>query len=70
MPQILAMSTILCQGARINADKNSTVPKCTIVGVPNAALAAPVPACARSATSVRTTNCNPIKAPAAEPTIS
>jgi hypothetical protein len=69
-PQTIATAPIPSHGALRRADSNSTTPKCTTLGVEKAS-----PACASPratdlpAMRVMTTNCNPISAPADEPTI-
>lgn len=68
-PQGAAATAMDPQGARRTADKNNTALKWTIVGVANAAPASAARTTGLSAMSAMTTNCNPIKAPAAEPTI-
>jgi hypothetical protein len=65
-----AATPTLLHGALGTAESKTTVPKWTMVGVANAS-----PACAapglrgKLATRAITTNCNPIRAPADEPTI-
>ncbi len=53
----------------MSAHKSNDALKCTIVGVANAALALAASFGGFSAISVTTTNCKPISAPAAAPTI-
>jgi hypothetical protein len=69
-PHEPATRPIPSQGALRIADKRRTAPKWTTLGVANA-LPARSSTCeaGRSARSVITTNCKPIRAPADEPTI-
>src|SRR5215470_12946025 len=62
-PQTIAKALVACQGTRRTADKKSTTLKWTIVGVANAGPAWSACAGGLAATSVITTNCNPISAP-------
>jgi len=55
--------------APIRAETSSAALKCTIVGVTKAAPARCISLTGFSAMSVITTNCKPISAPAAEPTM-
>jgi hypothetical protein len=68
-PQAIAANSAPGQGTRIRAETSSTALKCTIVGVAKAAPARCMSFTGFSAISVITTNCNPISAPAAEPTM-
>src|SRR5689334_7672769 len=65
----VAKLVIECQGARERADTSNTAPKWTTVGVAKAGPASSAWTGGRSATRVITTNCNPMSAPAAEPTM-
>jgi hypothetical protein len=58
-----------CQGIWTSADSKRQAPKWTTVGVAKARPASDMPACGLSAIKVMTTNCRPISAPAADPTI-
>jgi hypothetical protein len=69
VPKMMAMGVTVFQGARTTADRKSTVLKCTIVGVPNAAPASRPGRLPVLATSDMKMNCNPIKAAAADPIV-
>src|SRR6266536_467844 len=58
-----------CHGALVIPETSRTAQKCTIVGVPNARISSMLRVPSASAISAITTNCNPVKAPADEPTI-
>jgi hypothetical protein len=60
---------MVCQGARESAANSNAAPKWTTVGVPNAAEPSGEALVGLCAISVTTTNCKPINAPAAEPTM-
>jgi len=68
-PHRIAAGAIACQGTRIKADRSSAALKCTTLGEENAAPASGDASCGLSASSVMTTNCRPISAPAAAPTM-
>jgi hypothetical protein len=57
------------QGARRSADTSKTTLKCTMVGVEYTAPTWAARTGGRAAISVMTTNCSPINAPPAEPTM-
>jgi len=68
-PTIAATDAASCHGAHRTAARSNTAPKWTIVGVANAGPASAARGGDLSAMSVMTTNCNPVSAPADEPTM-
>ena len=68
-PHSTAGAVIARHGASSSPANTSVRLKCMTVGLANAAPAAAVSSDTRPATSVMTTNCNPMSAPAAPPTI-